>query len=439
MPRPRTVRNIFAIAAALVLAPPALAQTDTRGSRVAGDAAWKAQSRNFDAFIKGEVPEKADPAAAADAFAQWYVFRMSWTETHNKAKELQAVASEFATHMNNASSAQNAEKNRDFVKVLSARLAAAFKDTFTMKAAGNHITLTNTALLLPHYAKLRMESASDCLAELAGGKQYHDVVRFGAVKGLREFLTSLPRREAPKGADPKAAEQAKARDARLINAVIDYVTRTWEADPDSKEELDAARFMRREGIRTLAATQLPAVEVTADGKVAGPVAHTLARVLARGKGELNPPPALSEKLEAAVGLCQMRSDIFPEYQPEAALRLVGEFLLEFGDEYIKDYTAFKDDVQRKIPLLPWKSSAVRLDQALQTLSSTLPPKVLAQSNAKVIYSDAKIMLSDYIRFHKQMDRPSALRTAVNRMKVADASLYKNAKGYEVELPGAGIE
>src|SRR5262245_19331560 len=154
MPRRYWSRSLFVALTLALLPAAAVSQTDTKGSRAEGEKAWRAHYQKIDALLKGDVqPEKGDEAAA-DAFAQWFVYRMSWTETHNKPRELHEVAKDFERHMS-AASGVNAEKNRDFVKILNARLSGAFKDMFTMKAAGNHVTITNTALLLPHFAKLR--------------------------------------------------------------------------------------------------------------------------------------------------------------------------------------------------------------------------------------------------------------------------------------------
>src|SRR5207244_1546371 len=102
------------------------------------------------------------------------------------------------------------------------------------------------------------------------------------------------------------------------------------------EEQMAVRFIRREAIIALAQAGAPAVSAVPD-KVAkkapnpvGLVAPTLLKVLA---GNLQPPPSSHEKIEAAIGLCNMKHPNMPEYNPGLATYLIGQMILDLSAEY----------------------------------------------------------------------------------------------------------
>ena len=74
--------------------------------------------------------------------------------------------------------------------------------------------------------------------------------------------------------------------------------------PTDEGELEALRYLRREAVISLAHAGVPAVSaIKSSGAVKGPVAYELLRVLVKGKGAYNPSPSLSERVEAALGLC----------------------------------------------------------------------------------------------------------------------------------------
>src|SRR5262249_4927225 len=60
--------------------------------------------------------------------------------------------------------------------------------------------------------------------------------------------------------------------------------------------------------------------------------------VARKEG-LTPPPSFSEQLEAAIGLCQLRPDLYERYNVEYVAYHVGQLIKEFVDRVQKDQTA----------------------------------------------------------------------------------------------------
>jgi hypothetical protein len=131
----------------------------------------------------------------------------------------------------------------------------------------------------------------------------------------------------------------------------------------SPEEIEAHRYVRRECVRALAAVGIPAIDVSQRTSVDGVGIYPLLSVLAdpKNKNALNPPPSLTEKLEAAIGICNMRilgADPLSLYQPDVSVYLVGQFMEEFIAEYRKDQSKFSTDKALK-PAILWKAHALR--------------------------------------------------------------------------------
>src|SRR5262249_45119777 len=95
-----------------------------------------------------------------------------------------------------------------------------------------------------------------------------------------------------------------------------------------------------------------------DKPVGTPSALLLLKVLARDG--IRPEPNFSERLEAAIGLCQLPSRGLTNYQQDYAAQFVGKFIVEFLIEH-------GNDTDKK--LRGWKSDSLRLDEALNTLKN----------------------------------------------------------------------
>src|SRR5262249_30838088 len=208
-------------------------------------------------------------------------------------------------------------------------------------------------ILLPKLARLEEEEIGDYLAGLVKDPKKHDAIKLWALKGLAAYF---PAHEwtvvAPKDRDGKEIPEArKKREVERSNAVIEFLRRNWESN---HADDDAIRYLRREAIKTLAQAQVPAVEITKDKAVA-PVAKTLLKIL-EPKNGMNPSPSLQEKVEAAIGICQIKVIPNSLYLPDQGIYLVGTFLVEFANEYINDRSSFVggNSKTRKIPKLPWK-------------------------------------------------------------------------------------
>src|SRR5262249_53687968 len=162
-------------------------------------------------------------------------------------------------------------------------------------------------------------------------------------------------------------------------------------------------------------------EIDKVNKVHGEAAYGLLSALVKNKAGLNPPADLSERLEAAIGICGLqfnsKADERELYQADTGIYLVAMFLGDFIDAYRADHARFGTGVGVKkgkkgealdvVPLRPWKSDAKRLEAALKQLvanSKTTP----IDEKVKKFEPYAQKFLTE-ISFHRpvleQYDRP----------------------------------
>src|SRR5262249_17234049 len=141
--------------------------------------------------------------------------------------------------------------------------------------------------------------------------------------------------------------------------LVEFVLRkpNYPSNATSAEK-DAFRYVRREAIRALAQTRYPAI-MNKKQFVGTPTALALVRVLA--DDGIAPEASLSEKLEAAVGLCQLQTNLADGYQPDYAAHAVGQFAVELA----KEFNNRKNAGAGQIEDYPWKYYATRLFDALK--------------------------------------------------------------------------
>jgi hypothetical protein len=435
--RPRAFVWLAALAAAALAPLPALAQGRQLGSRDDLQKRFVAHQGQFDKLIKGEEQPSGPNDEAIDTFAQWFVYRMTWPQLQDSPQRavLHKIADDLENRIRN-NALPNAANNREFVKQFTARMMVYLREVFALPFTENRVSAVNAATLLPLVAKFKLPEYGDFLEGLVRDAKMHDAVRLYAVKGLRDFL---PLQVIHPGDEPNKEQlERKARDLKRLEAVVAFVNHDWKmTDEAPKELLDAVRFVRREAIQTLAQAQAPAVEVV-KGKVEGPVAYHLLRVLAGGKDGLSPPPSLTEKAEAAIGVCLLKSKEVEDYQPEAGIYLVGKFLVEFAQEYQKDHPriakGIKDKELKRVPLYPWKAYAERLRIVLDGLQANLPANSPLRPKVAALTKEGGAILA-LMRGHDRVD-PTVLQSAVSALAPPSGALYKGSRGYQVDVRGA---
>src|SRR5262245_29367528 len=209
----------------------------------------------------------------------------------------------------------------------------------------HHITRINAARLLARLAKhSAREETADLLVKVITEATQIDGARYYACQGLKELLARVNKKGGPgiKDATQRAA---------IVTALVAFIERKPPYTPNTPEESDGLRYIRREAIRALAQARVSRVE--------GPNGHAalaLARVVGKD-GSLSPEPRLDERIEAAIGLCLLPADPQKDLQPGYLAHLVGQCL--------KDFALVSD---RR--LLPAKVLAARWNDALAAMAAT---------------------------------------------------------------------
>jgi hypothetical protein len=153
----------------------------------------------------------------------------------------------------------------------------------------------------------------------------------------------------------------KETEDRLVQAALDFVEKPRPFPRNTPiEEVDGYRALRREAIRVLAAA--PSATVGDKGKPA----LALARI-AVGDESVKPPPHVTERAEAAIGLARLvarnagKGDLQADYAAAAIARGVHAFAINANANYEKKGLSRSR---------PWKVDAARLFEAIDALKGS---------------------------------------------------------------------
>ena len=368
-----------------------------------------------------------EPATAPqmEAAAKFYIYRLTDINAQTNEKQMGDYVKDFENMIAIATTAANAPKNRDLVSKLAPQLASRFQEVFAMDFGPNRLAVVNAAVLLPYAAKLRHDDLADYLAAVVANDKLNDAVRLYAADGLREYCPIKPLTKFDQPIT-KARLEIKERDAKRVDALIKFIGRPTPTE-GPQEEIDGLRYLRRRAVGVLALTGVPAVTAM-NGKVEGPVAETLLKVLAK---KVLPEPSIQERLEAAIGVCYFNKFV-EEYDPKIGVHQVGECLKDVFSEYKKDFPNLQQPAKdRKPPYFPWKQTSKRLELALAELVSNTA-KTSSADSAKRIESIAKPMLQA-IAVTQALQREAEFRAEVEKAKPTSKVLFKTSKGTMLEL------
>lgn len=469
----------LAVAAACLLAPlAALGQGEQKqlgGNELAEQFNKQRELRN--SWIRGEAKPTAADVDGLDLIAKYYAYRVTWVILENDNKAMAEAVHSLEEFVKDC--IQWREKNGAFVAAMGKRFELRFREVFDLDFLANRKALVNAALMLPSLARLKHNEVGDLLADIIKDEKRHDAVKLHAMRALREFFPVRTIDNAANLDDPSLVLR-KQQDLKRIDALATFIERKWqpqaatmdkapsdktanEKSPPSKAttdkaaaekpsdekaaplkdsperafqakmERDAVLYLRREAIQTLGLAGHPAVAaLRKTGKVEGPVAYTLIRVLLKGK--LDPEPGLMEKCEAAIALLNLDCQEIPEYDPSVSLYLVGEFLKEFLSDYRKDFNNFvtprkgQPNIQA---FVAWKAQATRLKAGLKkmTQSAQLTP---AAEAAKRLDNGARNLL-DEVRLYQNVSNTNELDAAVTFIRPKSGVLFPKVQGPSVDL------
>jgi hypothetical protein len=385
----------------------------------------------FAKLLRGEEEMKKADLPLVELAAKFYVQRVALLAQQKDTKALRGFVAEFESGVVRPITADpKASKRQVLLTALSKELVKSFQQVLNLDMKQWRAGVLHASLMLEPLGQTGQPEVGDFLAGLLKNAK-HDVIKLFALKGLREYFQARP----PKIYNfTEAADRVK--EAARIEAVLDFLARP--APKGSEEEVAAYKFIRREAVRALAASRIPVIPVVYPGdkkETRGLAAHGLVRVLVSGKDALDPPTTLSERIEAAIGLCQMKAEIDPQAQADLVVGLVGKTLVEFAQKYRDDQAVFAAKEPGRVPLLPWKFHAERLKQALKDLQANLPAGAAkAKAAAQALDKEATAML-DKIRSRKALDEAAiqALQDAVRGLPRPPGNVYEGLKEPHIEL------
>jgi hypothetical protein len=364
------------------------------------------------------------PKEQGDLAARYYVSRVTHVPITGNPVAMAQVVKDFETMVSIAVLESNVSKNRDAVAKLVPPLVQRFKEVFELEFMPNRVAIVNAAVMLPSAARLKQEEIGDFLTSLINDPKKHDAIRVHALKGLREYF---PARAYTKldlnQATTKQLVARKDRDIPRVDALLKVIDRPMPPTKDPLE-IDAFRYIRREAVASLADVQVPAI--TAFAKLEAPVALGLVKILAK---KVTPEPTVHERLEAAIGVCQLKARDIEEYDARIGIYLVGVLLTDLVSEYKKDLINIQQPMKtRKPTYLPWKVDSRRLEAGLSDMARFTGTAAGPNADAQKLEAAARPILKAMSN-GEGIEREQDLRKLVQGLKPKTGTpLFKNAKG-----------
>jgi len=433
--RPRRVLGGFvAVLVCAVLAAPVHGQLQL-GTRENTEIPFNKFRDQFNKLLSGEpAPDPVKDKALLEAAGQYLVWRVTWKTIESERWDvgMGKIQADLEKLMNEPATKEG--KNKEFMKLLARQLIDRLKEVLALKYDTSTMAVTNAALMLPVLARCKQGEVSDFLLELTktdkGNPVVHPFIRMCAIKGLGE-LSGPGGPPVDAGADAKALAEKGRRELARLEAIVQFIDSPYPPQGKGQEYDDALAFARREGVKALAQIQVPAYEIN-KGTVKGPVAFQLLRIASGEPVKVGPPFTLSEKLEAAIGLCQLK----PGHNVELAAFVVANDLVEFATAYAEDYAYFSGkvakDEPKRLPLLPWKLYALRFDAGLNALQNSLPKDSPTAKKVSTLRTDVQKMLVD-ISQYRQIDTPPLLQQDAAALQPATGEVYPGSKDFTLPL------
>jgi hypothetical protein len=221
----------------------------------------------------------------------------------------------------------------------------------------------------------------------------------------------------------------KNLEIQTVNVLVRHIEREVSVNGMAPEQVAVVFYMRREAITALAHAGAPAVTAYTKAELEGAVAPTLLRVLAN---DTVPVCNLQEKIEAALGLCTMKYDNMPEYNPEVAHYLIGRMLGEYAEAFNLDYGNFADKVKKKLPKIAWKTESERLELGLKELAANAK-KGPKGAQAEFLERSAAPPLKFMKDYFTPDERLASLARFVAQIKPKSGKVFKSLKAPEISF------
>jgi hypothetical protein len=395
-------------------------------------------ARLRDLFSGNEKATKADKIHA-EAAANWYFSRFTIKSFVTPTKELQfpveKLHRDFHDKIADLMDKKNGDEKVEFRKMFGMALVESMKSVLRTRTVQNDpSTIIHVAQMMPDMARLKQDEVSAYLCELAKDEK-NPVMQLYAIKALKETMPVVLQPDPDDFAGVNQHNARKARDIKNVDTLRQFIERPVDTKGMTPEEIKAVIFLRREAIISLAQAGSPAVVATPNKKMAvppeGAAAHTLLKVLA---GTLQPPATVSEKVEAALGLCSMKYANMPEYEPQVAIYFIAKALDEFAADYSKDWVNFSAvGAGKKLPYMAYMGDAKRLKAGLKELSANTPnPHSKA---AKELEAAAQPILDKIMAKYGSLQpaEVNALKAITTQLRPKSGKVFKTLNIAEIPL------
>jgi hypothetical protein len=359
--------NLVAGAAFLFLVCPVLhaqpAKTVAGPERLVPEKDWRAREnseepKQFESLHKGEQPITEANKAILDHGAQWFAYRLTWSEFHDPqpgSKNLHAICNEALAQIVDPKAGRPSPNVLQFKEEFEKRFVVRLQEVTKNRLLAARV---NAAIILARLAEKGCEESADALAEIIKDPAESEGVKLWAFRGLgRLFGLGY--------GDNGTPMKNKEREARSIAALIDYVTAKPKLPENAApEEVAAVAYVRERAIAALGQTRLPGVAIPVDKKTVK-IGQTTALILLkvmRGDGQPK-EPTLAEQVAAARGVCHLQAKLLEQYNPDYTAYQVGRFIADF----CRQYGEADHNIDTNKKQLAWKSMAMQLSQGLKEL------------------------------------------------------------------------
>jgi hypothetical protein len=316
------------------------------GSDKLDKAYTRDQRQSFRKMIQGEPV--AGQEETIDNSAKWFAYRVTWNQHQIKPGDMSSLIKDFEKEVV-AEAVKGRPGNQAFMAAFDKKFAERIKEVLQNE---RWIARTNAARMIARLAGVGYEDLIPSLLEILEDEKQGNETRLWAVKGLHDFF-SLSQQTPPTLFKDQALQN------RAIVDLIKFIQRkpTYVSANPSIEEVNGFRFVRRDAIRALALSRYPGVEV--NGKLEGRTAQVLLGVMVNDN--MNPPPALDEQVEAAIGVARLKAELTKSYQPDYTAYWLARFLADFS---LRSQNRDRDTREGNSP---WKVYGSRLGEALEGL------------------------------------------------------------------------
>jgi hypothetical protein len=429
--------GLTALFASFLAVTPAKAQQQLGNKNDVQDK-FRLRETRFNNLIKNTANYDAkDDKGLAELAAQYYLYRLTWI-TIQVEKGQDAGLADLRKRFNALMIAPETlnGKNQAFMKILAHEMIGCFKQILDLPFDANYPAVTSAALMLHDFGKCRQVEAHDFLMGLTKANNankftYSPFIRMCAVRGLGEF--NNPNWSPMDDKQVLAEVDAKLkRDMERLEQIGNFIVAPYPPEPNfTEEQWDAWIYVRREGVKALAQCQVPAFGISKKD-VQGPVAAYLLFYALGCTIEGMPAFTLPEKLEAVLGVMNLKLSETPQYNAELGVFAAARCLADFGAEYYKDFQYFGKvkgkDTKYTTPRLSeisWITYAAKLEDGLAAMTNNLPKDSAAAKKLEGVKSRAHLMLTN-IKDRKQIDDAASqqLRAYADSIRPASFQVYQ---------------